>query len=78
MTFLEELSAGIPAFVLWLFSTGNRCIVRTFCIEVLVHTTGEPALRIRLWRTSNWRLHRVSTLLVKVVVDPAGKAAWKI
>jgi hypothetical protein len=78
MTFLEERSAGIPAFALWLLSTGNRGSVRAFCVEIMVHTTGEPTLRIRLGRTSNRRLYRVSTLLVKVVVDPAGKAAWKI
>jgi hypothetical protein len=77
MTFLEERPAGIPAFVLWLLSTGNRS-VRAFCVAIVVHTTGEPALRIGLGRTSNRRLYRVSTLLIKVVVDPAGKAAWKI
>jgi hypothetical protein len=78
MTFLVERSAGKPAFALRLLSTGNRRSVRAFCVEIAVYTTGEPALRIRLGRTSNRRLYRVSTLLVKVVVDPAGKAAWKI
>lgn len=77
MTFLEERPAGIPAFALLLLSTGNRSVC-AFCVEIVIHTTGEPALRIRLGRTSNRRLYRVSTLLVKVVVDPAGKAAWKI
>jgi hypothetical protein len=77
MTFLEERSAGIPALILRLLRTDNRS-VRAFSMEIMVHTTREPALWIRLGRTSNGRLYRVSTLLVKVVVDPAGKATWKI
>jgi hypothetical protein len=44
MTFLVERPAGIPGFALWLLSTGNRRSVRAFCVEIFVHTTGEPAL----------------------------------